>query len=259
MTLNDISGDIISGLVVETVSKLFQKFLDRPSRELKIADAYFREKYVDRKTLKISSTPITPEVRKVVGRHIVKGYIYAETGSLFFSLRSKLKNIRGVQLIFSNDDLSENVNNIKALKNNLAYEKLRKKSRRGEVEFKTECELMYVSNNDLRIKNFLIFVDAGKYGYDMFVLQTVQSPIASYAHKFDINQNGDVTSYKTELSLVSKRNFTIKHRVVLLNNLDKIMDPFIVSNIKINPGIETLEFKNFIEKYNSAYNLRIED
>lgn len=26
MTLNDISGDIISGLVVETVSKLFQNF-----------------------------------------------------------------------------------------------------------------------------------------------------------------------------------------------------------------------------------------
>ena len=63
MKLNDISVDVISGLTVEIISRLFQKFFDKPSKELEIADAYFREKHVDRKNLKITGVPITTEDR----------------------------------------------------------------------------------------------------------------------------------------------------------------------------------------------------
>ncbi len=87
-------------------------------------------------------------------------------------------------LIYSNDDIGESVNNIKDFCNSLRYERLHQKIRSGLTIFKSQCNLYYTSTSNKRIKNFLVRVDGAKKGYDLFILQTLQSPLGKYSSFF---------------------------------------------------------------------------
>lgn len=97
-----------------------------------------------------------------------------------------------------------------------------------------------------------------KKDYDLFVLQTLQSPLGIYTSTFSIDNNKNVTSSKITISttLTKKKDSGITSRVVKLNELDNMMLPFIINNERVTPGKETETFKSFINSFRAAYELR---
>lgn len=230
-------------------------------KKLKVEEAYFQEKSLgDLTRLRFEGSPVRPEDRLVFGEHKKESYIYAETGMLSCALSGKIRKLKNVTLIYSNDDVYDSINsvtNVRNFCNSLSYEKLHRKSRNGLPIFNSKCDLCYVSGSKSRIKNFLICIDGAKKGYDLFVLQTFQSPLGNYFTSFSIDENKDIISYKMSIPtrMTKKRDSGITNRVVMLDNLNAMMKPFFVNGIKVTPGDETEAFKSFISSFKSVYEL----
>lgn len=252
-----LSG-VISGVTTEILIKFIDDIRNNQPSKIKISDAYFKERYVSESMkLQLKGETITPEDRKVQGKHVTTShYLYAELGSLLFSIEGKFRRIRGVSLIHSSDDSEETVDDYENIKRELQFEKLQKSSRSGDVKFKSNCQLTYSSYSNFRIKNFLVCVDAGKKGFDVFVLQTLQSPIGKYHTEFVVGEEGDIVSLQTQCQFLEKK-FRVKHRIVLLNKLEEMVNPFMIANEKVYPGNSTKEFMEFVKNFISAYNLGI--
>ncbi|MDE1507738.1 hypothetical protein [Ligilactobacillus salivarius] len=253
---NAITSGIVSETVVNVMNKMFDSIING---ELKVQEAYFKEKNFGNKiNLALPWELVNHEYSSIVGEHKQEHYIYAETGDLLFSLKKNIKKLQNVTLIYSNDDINESVHNIKEFCHSLTSEKLNPKSRKGMPRFRSKCELFYISKNSVRIKNSLICVNGGKKGYDLFVLQTIQSPLGKYTTSFTIDDSRKTKDIRLEapLTLIKKRDFGITSRIVLLNDLSSMMNPFFVNNRKVIPGEETEAFKLFIDSFKSAYELR---
>lgn len=260
-TSNDaITSGIVSGVVINLLNKMFDNI---NNKKLKVQEAYFQEKNLRNKIhMELPWKIINPEDSLIdnltVGEHKQEHYIYAETGNLLFSLQKNVRKLQNVTLIYSNDDINESVHNIEEFCHSLTSEKLNQKSCGGMPTFRSKCELFYISNSSMRIKNSLICVNGGKKGYDLFILQTVQSPLGKYTDSFTIDDNREVKDIHlvTPTTLIKKRDFGITSRIILLNDLNSMMNPFFVNNKKITPGEETEAFKLFINSFKSAYELK---
>lgn len=255
ITNNSIASGVVPGIIVNELTKM----MDNNANKLKVTDAFFKEKNIgDVTKLRFDGETIRPEDRLIVGQHKSIFYIYAETGFLFFTLQGKIKRLHNVTLIYSNDDLIENVENIKDFCESLNYERLHQKSRNGMPVFRSKCNLCYTSKSTKRIKNFLVCVDGAKKGYDFFVLQTLQSPLGKYSSSFVIDENQNITSSQMSIpaELTKKRDFGITDRIVKIDSLDKMMYPFFINGKKVMPGDETEAFKSFINSFKEAYELQ---
>ncbi|AUP35912.1 hypothetical protein SaSA374_0199 [Streptococcus agalactiae] len=234
---------------------MFSKFNEKPLKNLKIRDAYLKERNVTEKMSIPLKSGIKADDFKGPGfRKKPAKYAYAELASIVFSVSSKFKNIRSVNLIHSSSDMNEEVDDLASLIKNLSFDKLHKGSTNKDIVFNSNCQLVYCSTSNVRIKNFLVNVDTKKYGSDIFVIQTLQSPIIEYHEEFDIDGKGSLTSFKIVAQFVN-RKFRMKRRIVMINELDKMMEPFILGDTTIQPGLETKAFKNFVEAFNSASKL----
>ncbi|MGZ9850988.1 hypothetical protein [Limosilactobacillus ingluviei] len=227
-----------------------------------VEDAYFQEKRLrigETLTLKLSAH-IPPFNSRTPGEFVRDNYIYSEVGQLFFSLENNIRRLKSVTLIYSDDDTVESVDDINAFCRSLKCEKLHQKSRKGSLRFKLNCDLYFISADMRKIKNYLVFVDGAKKGYDLFVLQTFQTPLGKYRENYSIGNNKKITDYniQTPVKFETKKH-KIANRIIKLNELDKMLEPFTVNNYKIEPGEETESFKSFIESFRSAYNLRVVD
>lgn len=256
-TQNSIISGVISGVIVNTMTKM----MDKGNKRIDVEDAYFQEKNVkfdEKMMVVLKGTKILPKDRMIPGKHIEENYVYAEKGLVTFSLKDNIKRLNGVTLIYSDDDKIESVDNIKEFCNSLKYERLHSKSRKGNPVFKSKCDICYVSNSRNKIKNFLVCVDGAKKGYDLFVLQTLQSPLGKYSSEFSIDENKNIIGYKiaAPITYTKVKDIGITNRVIKLDQLEKMMDPFIVNGREFFPGIETKAFKLFIDSFKSAYELR---
>lgn len=228
-------------------------------KKLKVRDAYFQEKSLgDLTRLRFTGASIRPEDRLVPGEHEIDSYIYAETGMLFCSLQGKVRRLRNATLVYSNDDVKESVKNVNDFCNSLVFEKLHQKSRSGITVFNSKCDLCYTSKSTRRIKNFLICIDGAKKGYDLFILQTLQSPLGKYTSSFSIDENRNVTKYNMSIpATFTKKNDTgITNRIVMLDDLDSMMKPFFVNGVEVMPSNETEAFKSFISSFKASYEFR---
>lgn len=253
---NAITSGVVSGTIVNVLTRMFD---NTTHRELKVQEAYFQEKNLgDNLNIELPWKMLNLEDCLTVGEHKQEYYIYAETGNLLFSLQKNIKKLQNVTMIYSNDDITESVNNVEGFCHSLTSEKLNQKSRKGMPTFRSKCELFYTSSSSTRIKNSLICVNGGKKGYDLFILQTIQSPLGKYTTSFTIDNNRKPIDVRLEapLTLIKKRDFGITSRIVLLNDLSSMMSPFFVNNKKVIPGEETEAFKLFIDSFKSAYELR---
>lgn len=140
----------------------------------------------------------------------------------------------------------------------MEVEKLRKKTKKGDVCFQSDCQLIYNSSSEKRIKNFLVFVDGGKKGYDLFVVQTVQTPVFEGVTKYEVNEAHKLTNLSMEIRPWNKLDkHKMTSRVVLLNNLEEMLKPISHPSGSIEVGNETKLFKEFVEQFNSAYNFNL--
>ncbi|MBB1086033.1 hypothetical protein [Limosilactobacillus fastidiosus] len=225
-------------------------------KKLKVENAYFQEKsFVNLTKLRFTGASIRPEDRFAPGEHKIDSYIYAETGMLFCSLQGKVRRLRNATLIYSNDDVNESVKNISDFCNSLVFKKLHQKSRSGMTVFDSKCDLCYTSKSTRRIKNFLVCIDGAKKGYDLFIIQTLQSPLGKYTSSFSIDENGNVTKYDMSIpTTFTKRGDTgITNRIVMLDDLDSMMKPFFVNGVRTIPSNETESFKSFISSFKASY------
>lgn len=253
---DSVTSGVVSGTIVNVMNKMFDNITNG---EFKVQEAYFQEKNLgDNLNIELPWKMLNPENDLTVGEHKQEYYIYAETGNLLFSLQKNIKKLQNVTIIYSNDDITESVHNVEDFCHSLSSEKLNQKSRKGMPTFRSKCELFYTSNSSTRIKNSLICVNGGKKGYDLFILQTIQSPLGKYTTSFTIDDNRKPIDVRLEapLTLIKKRDFGITSRIVLLNDLGSMMKPFFVNDRKIIPGEETEAFKLFIDSFKSAYELR---
>lgn len=255
---NAIISGIVSGVIVNELTKMMDR---NEKKKIGVENAYFQEKNIrfgEKMMLELQGAEIKPKDRIVPGKHIEENYVYAETGLLIFSLKNNIKRLNGVTLIYSNDDKRESIDSISEFCNSLKYERLHQKSRSENPVFKSKCDICYISHSKQRIKNFLVCVDGAKKGYDLFVLQILQSPLGKYSSEFSIDNSGSVTEYSIEIPRVFTkiRDIGITSRIIKLNQLEKMMEPFIINNREFMPGVETKFFKLFIDSFKAAYDLR---
>lgn len=263
-TANNYSGTqnnyqlIVENLQPEILD-MFRKNFEEHTQNIKITDAYFREKNVQKEkyTQFYRSKKITSDDRKIVGEfESPVTYMYAGLGTILFS--SNIKKIRGAKLIYSRDDEYEQLDDVLSLAKSLEVEKLRKKTKKGDVCFQSDCQLIYNSSSEKRIKNFLVFIDGGGKGYDLFVVQTVQTPVAEGVTKYEINEAHEIANFSIKVTPRNKLDkFKMTSRVVLLNDLEKMLEPISHSSGSIEVGNETKLFKEFVEQFNSAYNFNL--
>ena len=263
-TANNYSGTqnnyqlIVENLQPEILD-MFRKNFEEHTQNIKITDAYFREKNVQKEkyTQFYRSKKITSDDRKIVGEfESPVTYMYAGLGTILFS--SNIKKIRGAKLIYSRDEEYEQLDDVLSLAKSLEVEKLRKKTKKGDVCFKSDCQLIYNSSSEKRIKNFLVFIDGGGKGYDLFVVQTVQTPVAEGVTKYEINEAHEIANFSIKVTPRNKLDkFKMTSRVVLLNDLEKMLEPISHSSGSIEVGNETKLFKEFVEQFNSAYNFNL--
>ena len=263
-TANNYSGTqnnyqlIVENLQPEILD-MFRKNFEEHTQNIKITDAYFREKNVQKEkyTQFYRSKKITSDDRKIVGEfESPVTYMYAGLGTILFS--SNIKKIRGAKLIYSRDDEYEQLDDVLSLAKSLEVEKLRKKTKKGAVCFQSDCQLIYNSSSEKRIKNFLVFIDGGGKGYDLFVVQTVQTPVAEGVTKYEINEAHEIANFSIKVTPRNKLDkFKMTSRVVLLNDLEKMLEPISHSSGSIEVGNETKLFKEFVEQFNSAYNFNL--
>lgn len=263
-TANNYSGTqnnyqlIVENLQPEILD-MFRKNFEEHTQNIKITDAYFREKNVQKEkyTQFYRSKKITSDDRKIVGEfESPVTYMYAGLGTILFSIN--IKKIRGAKLIYSRDDEYEQLDDVLSLAKSLKVEKLRKKTKKGDVCFQSDCQLIYNSSSEKKIKNFLVFIDGGKKGYDLFVVQTVQTPVAEGVTKYEINEAHEIANFSIEITSRNKLDkFKMTSRVVLLNDLEKMLEPISHSSGSIEVGNETKLFKEFVEQFSSAYNFNL--
>lgn len=241
----------------------FSKYLNERSKELKVENAAFVEKNIDEKTLmKISSKKeqISPKDREKVGKHINEYYCYAELGELIYSISSKYKKIKNVSIMYANDDFLDEPQNLNDLKNDLNFDKLHKKSKKGKPVFKTNCELYYFSKSKYCIKNFLVLVNGGKKGFDLFILQTFQDALAKWKTIYDVDDEKNITSFKLQFTPQRFKNRKgLKNRVVTLNKLEEMKNPFIIDGEQISVGQGTKLFYEFVKDFNAKNDLNLLD
>lgn len=263
-TANNYSGTqnnyqlIVENLQPEILD-VFRKNFEEHTQNIKITDAYFREKNAQKEKYYqfYRSKKITSDDRKFVGKFVSPvTYMYAGLGTILFS--SNIKKIRGAKLIYSRDDEYEQIDDVLSLAKSLEVEKLRKKTKKGDVCFQSDCQLIYNSSSEKRIKNFLVFVDGGKKGYDLFVVQTVQTPVFEGVTKYEVNEAHKLTNLSMEIRPWNKLDkHKMTSRVVLLNNLEEMLKPISHPSGSIEVGNETKLFKEFVEQFNSAYNFNL--
>lgn len=254
---------VVSSIVSKSVTNVINRIMDvYGKKKLHVEDAYFQEKRLRiGETLELKlRAHIPPLNSRIPGEFVRDRYIYSEVGQLFFSLENNIRRLKSVTLIYSDDDTVESVDDINAFCRSLKCEKLHQKSRKGSLRFKLNCDLYFISADMRKIKNYLVFVDGAKKGYDLFVLQTFQTPLGKYRENYSIGNNKKITDYniQTPVKFETKKH-KIANRIIKLNELDKMLEPFTVNNYKIEPGEETESFKSFIESFRSAYNLRVVD
>lgn len=93
---------------------------------------------------------------------------------------------------------------------------------------------------------------------DLFILQTLQSPLGKYTSSFSIDENRNVTKYNMSIpATFTKKNDTgITNRIVMLDDLDSMMKPFFVNGVEVMPSNETEAFKSFISSFKASYEFR---
>lgn len=257
-----LSHEIGNAVIDAAMGALFTRYFNRPSSELKVSSAEFEEKHISGLFTVKSHEGI---IQRIPGDHKSKYYGYIEFGKLRYAVPSKYRKIRNVSIIYSTDDFWNEPDDLEHLKKNIEQERLSKKTRNPhnhskELIFETNLDTYFYSRKEYCIKNFLILVDGGKKGYDMFVLQTFQDALFSWEDKYSIDDEGKITSYKMIMKPQRiKRRKGLKQRVCHLNELDEMAKPFEIDGKHIFVGKGTLLFKDYIQDFNDKYNLRFTD
>ena len=248
---NPYFSSIATGLIVNAIWKAFQN----KNSDFKINDVILEEKIVHKKDV-VASIPLRNYTSLPKGNHTFPYFAFSEIGNLQFTTNQNTK-LKNVKLIYSIDDQLENTDNIENLTNILKFEKLKKKSKKNEKIFRSDCPLVFSSENKFRIKNFLVCVDAGKKGYDCFVIQTFQAALFEYFVSCKINSNLECENFGVIFPVEPLKNrFKMQHRIIRLNNLDSLVDDFIIDGNFYKTGIHTLHFKNFVKFFYDAYNFQ---
>lgn len=243
--------NITTGLIVNAIWQAFQY----KNSDFKINDVILEEKHVQKKDIK-ASIPLRNYSSLSKGSHTFPYFAFSEIGNLQFTINQNTK-LKSVKLIYSIDDQLENTDDIENLTNILKFEKLNQKSRKNEKIFRSDCPLVFSSENKFRIKNFLVCVDAGKKGYDCFVIQTFQAALFEYFVTCKINSNSEFENFGIIFPADSLTNrFKMQHRIIRLDNLDSLVDDFIIDGNSYKTGIHTLHFKNFVKFFYDAYNFQ---
>lgn len=226
--------NIATGLIVNAIWQAFQN----KNGDFKINDVILEEKIVHKKDV-VASIPLGNYASLPKGNHTFPYFAFSEIGNLQFTTNQNTK-LKNVKLIYSIDDQLENTDNIENLTNILKFEKLNQKSRKNEKIFRSDCPLVFSSENKFRIKNFLVCVDAGKKGYDCFVIQTFQAALFEYFVTCEINSNLEFENFGIIFPADSLKNrFKMQHRIIRLDNLDSLVDDFIIDGNSYKTGLHT--------------------
>lgn len=248
---NPYFSNITTGLIINTIWQAFQY----KNNDFKINDVILEEKHVQKKDIK-ASIPLRNYSSLSKGNHTFPYFAFSEIGNLQFTINQNTK-LKSVKLIYSIDDQLEKIDNIENLTNVLKFEKLKQKSRKNEKIFHSDCPLVFSSENKFRFKNFLVCVDAGKKGYDCFIIQTFQAALFEYFVLCEINSNLEFENFKIIFPAYSLKNrFKMQHRIIRLDNLDSLVDDFIIDGNSYKTGVHTLHFKNFVKFFYDAYNFQ---
>lgn len=246
---NPIISGVLSTGIYELICKTFHKFYESKNKDFRVRQIDIYESHLDPADIRIELNYNKKYLAKNVNKNgFVTGFAFSELKQLTVESSSK---VRSIAQYYSQNDNFENRNRMEGLKNEVFFEKYKEKKRNNKVFYKSQLPLIYCSNDKYRIKNILICVDGGRAGFDLFVLQILQSARYEYTY-------ADQKVQKSKYIALTHKNteyFETQSRIVRLDQLENMMENFYIPELNLykTPAVETKYFMEFINAFNRAY------